>query len=85
MRRHFFVNPFLIAIFVYSQNGETPLHGAAMFGHLSVVKQLLAAGSNITIKNHDGMTPLKVAQQQNYTTVIEYLKEKEMNLIKTKQ
>lgn len=44
-----------------------------MFGHLPVVKQLIAAGSDITRRNRDGLTPLQVARQQNYCSVVEYL------------
>lgn len=44
-----------------------------MFGHLPVVKQLIAAGSDMTRKNRDGLTPLQVAKQQNYNTVVDYL------------
>lgn len=58
-----------------SQNGETALHAAAMFGHLDVVKQLVAAGSDTTWKNQNGYTALQVARQQNFTTVVEYLEE----------
>ncbi|XP_031624593.1 ankyrin repeat domain-containing protein 29 [Contarinia nasturtii] len=57
-------------------NGETALHAAAMFGHLDVVKQLVAAGSDITWKNQNGCTALQVARQQNFTTVVEYLEER---------
>lgn len=58
------------------QNGETPIHAAAMFGHLPVVKQLIAAGSDISWKNRDQLTPLQVARQQNYTSVTDYLEER---------
>ena len=44
-----------------------------MFGHLPVVKQLIAAGSDYARKNRDGLTPLQVAKQQNYCSVVEYL------------
>lgn len=47
-----------------------------MFGHLPVVKQLIAAGSDISWKNSDGLTPLQVARQQNFSCVIDYLEER---------
>lgn len=47
-----------------------------MFGHVDVVKQLVAAGSDITWKNQSGFTALQVARQQNFTSVIEYLEER---------
>lgn len=65
------------------QNGETALHAAAMFGHLPVVKQLVAAGSDIMWKNQDGLTALQVAKQQNFTSVVEYLDER--RALRTKQ
>lgn len=65
------------------QNGETPLHAAALFGHLPIVKQLIAAGSDLVIKNQDGLTALQVAKQQKYVYVVDYLleKEREMHLL----
>ena len=47
-----------------------------MFGHIDVVKQLIAAGSDITWRNQSGYTALQVARQQNFTSVIEYLEER---------
>lgn len=71
---------------LFLQNGETALHAAAMFGHLDVVKQLVAAGSDITWKNQSGCTALQVARQQNYTSVVEYLEERRaMNRAHVKQ
>lgn len=48
-----------------------------MFGHLPVVKQLLAAGSDIKLKNNDGLTAVQVARQSKYVMVVDYLKERE--------
>lgn len=48
-----------------------------MFGHLPVVKQLLAAGSDIKLKNQDGLTAVQVARQSKYVMVVDYLKERE--------
>jgi len=41
-------------------NGDTALHDAVRFGHQNVVDILLAAKSDLTIKNRDGDTPLDV-------------------------
>lgn len=49
-----------------------------MFGHLAVVKQLVAAGSDLMRRNQDGLTAYHVAKQQKYTTVADYLEEKIM-------
>ena len=61
-------------------NGETALHAAALFGHLPIVKQLMAAGSDLMIKNQDHLTALHVARQQKYIYVVEYLMEKEREI-----
>lgn len=53
------------------------MHAAALFGHLPIVKQLIAAGSDLVIRNQDGLTALQVAKQQKYVYVVEYLLEKE--------
>lgn len=58
-------------------NGETALHAAALFGHLPVVKQLIAASAEISIKNQEGLTPLQIARQQKYHAVYQYLKDRE--------
>lgn len=64
------------------QNGETALHAAAMFGYLPVVKQLVAAGSDIMWKNQNGLTAMQVAKQQNFTSVVEYLDERRAQRMK---
>ncbi|KXJ79839.1 hypothetical protein RP20_CCG027890 [Aedes albopictus] len=58
-------------------NGETALHAAALFGHLPIVKQLVAAGADVSLKNQEGMTPLQIARQQKYHSVYQYLKDRE--------
>lgn len=47
-----------------------------MFGHMTVVKQLIAAGTDITQINQDGLTALQVARQQKYTSICEYLQDR---------
>lgn len=64
-------------MFYFPQNGESALHAAALFGHLPIVKQLVAAGADITLKNQDSLTSLQVAKQQKYVNVVDYLLEKE--------
>ena len=56
------------------------MHAAALFGHLPIVKQLIAAGSDLMIKNQDRLTPLTIAKQQKYVYVVEYLMEKEREI-----
>lgn len=52
------------------------MHAAAMFGHLPVIKQLIAAGSDITQRNRDGLTAMQVARQQKYCSVVDYLEDR---------
>ena len=47
-----------------SQSGNTPLHVATRFGHLSVVKQLLETNASITDTDDTGKTALEIAQTQ---------------------
>ena len=42
------------------QGGMTPLHTAAEFGQLDVVRALLNAGADKTIANNDGTKPIDV-------------------------
>lgn len=52
------------------------MHAAAMFGHLPVIKQLIAAGADYTQRNRDGLTPIQVARQQKYSSVVDYLEDR---------
>jgi ankyrin repeat protein len=58
---------------VLFQNGESGLHAAALFGHVPIVKQLISAGADPTLRNQEGATPLQLAQEAKQTVVIEYL------------
>lgn len=40
---------------------DTPLHRACIFGNSGIVKELLLRGADVTVKNHDGQTPLDMA------------------------
>ena len=54
--------------------GDTPLHDAARFGHTTVVKELLAHnGTNSTMKNNAGQTPLDVATMNGKSAIVELL------------
>lgn len=80
VRKHLFHVKLFLIFSSTLQNGETPLHAASLFGHLPIVKQLIAAGSDLVIKNQDGLTALQVAKQQKYIYVVEYLLEKEREI-----
>lgn len=63
-------------IFIYLQNGVTPLHVAAHYDHVNVALLLLDKGAfpHATAKN--GYTPLHIASKKNQmdiaTTLLEY-------------
>ncbi|CAL1157456.1 unnamed protein product [Cladocopium goreaui] len=51
----------------------TPLHIAAVNGHVECAQQLLAAKASVDIKDSDGRTPLDVARQNGNTEVVNLL------------
>ena len=53
--------------------GETPLHWAADSGRVAVVRILLAAGADKTVKATDGRSALDMAKFREHTKVIELL------------
>jgi ankyrin len=53
--------------------GNTPLHWAAYYCHITIAKMLLKAGANVTEKQKDGWPPLHVAAQKGHTVVVELL------------
>ena len=62
------------------QDGNTPLHEAAISGHLSMLKALVkrftrdtAYSNEINKKNHSGNTPLHLAFQFDHTEIVELL------------
>lgn len=55
------------------QNGESALHAAALFGHVAVVRKLLAAGSSPSLPNQDGLTPTQVAVENKHHAVVDLL------------
>ncbi|KAH0560697.1 hypothetical protein KQX54_007126 [Cotesia glomerata] len=40
-------------------NGESPLHAAALTGHMTVARQLVGAGADPLLVNQEGVTPLQ--------------------------
>ncbi|KAL5331401.1 hypothetical protein ACEPPN_000931 [Leptodophora sp. 'Broadleaf-Isolate-01'] len=60
--------------------GRTPLHWAAMNGHIEVVKQLLEKGANVAVANSSGgWTPLHQATWNGHVEVVKQLLEKGAN------
>ena len=59
----------------YEQNGNTPLHVAALNGYAEIVRLLLQQpGIDKTRKNKDEKTALDLAQEKNFTEIAELLK-----------
>ena len=69
-------------------NECTPLWLAARTGNLSMVKLLVDAGADASMKNIDGMTPLDVAIKFKKEKVVEFLSrmaDRVINVIARKQ
>ena len=58
------------------QGGKTPLHGAAMHGHVEVLRTLLERGAEVNARDRfSGATPLHAAASQGHADVITALLE----------
>ncbi|XP_052419229.1 synphilin-1-like [Carassius gibelio] len=55
------------------QNGNTAVHVAAQFGHLSCVQTLVEYGSNVTVQNLQGERASQSAERQGHSTCSRYL------------
>lgn len=51
-------------------NGYTPLHAAASYGHIDLLKYLLGAGGNVNIADNDGDTLLHVTEDLETAKVL---------------
>ncbi len=60
-----------LAIAAYSDDGWTPLHLAAFFGHAKITETLLARGADVRARSHNptGNTPLHAALAGNHKMV----------------
>jgi ankyrin repeat protein len=57
------------------KSGYTPLHIAAHFGHVAIIRFLLSSGASVDSRTNVGYTPLHQAAQQGHTQVINLLLE----------
>lgn len=61
-------------IFAQMENGITPMHIAAHYGHVKVMGMLNSSGENIfEVLDEDDQTPLHYAAENNQVEMIEYL------------
>jgi uncharacterized protein len=60
-----------LAVAAYSDDGWTPLHLAAFFGHAKIAEMLLARGADVRARSHNptGNTPLHAALAANHKVV----------------
>jgi ankyrin repeat protein len=58
---------------VDSESASTPLHYAASFGHLDVVKMLVARGADINLKTNQGFTAMQLATKNDFEEVAAFL------------
>lgn len=54
-------------------NGYTPLHDAVWGNNLSALELLVENGGDMSVKGHDGYTPLEKARRENKTALVVYL------------
>jgi ankyrin repeat protein len=55
------------------ENGNTPLHGAVMFGQAAMVEWLLAHGANPQARDYEGKTPMERAVESGDARIQELL------------
>lgn len=55
-------------------DGDAPLHIAALHGHKEIVELLLANGANVNVKDSEGRTPFDEAIRRGHEDVFELLR-----------
>ena len=66
----------LVVVCASFQRGFTPLHIATKYGHLKVVRLLLAKGIDPNVEGKNCLTALHVATHYNHVAIALYLLEK---------
>ena len=59
---------------IQNQQDKTPLHWACWNGHLPIVEFLISQGADISVKDENGWTPLKAAQESYHLDIVKYLR-----------
>jgi uncharacterized protein len=57
-------------------NGYTALHDALWQNHIETAKVIIEAGANLTLKSHDGQTPLEFARARKQGEIVALLEQK---------
>jgi len=60
---------------VHNEEGDTPLHKAAMLGRRDIIEILLKHGANTTVRNNKGDTPLRTALKYQQVHAADVLRE----------
>jgi len=69
-----------INVNVQDYDGDTALHDASKFGHAKVAAALIAAGTDITLKNKRGLDALAVATEHGKGQIVDLLKSRRSKL-----
>ena len=56
-----------------SDDGNTPVHRAAWYGHVHVVTSLTSVGANLSLRNNNGETALHLAAARGRDDVVNIL------------
>ncbi|CDO52659.1 hypothetical protein DV451_004438 [Geotrichum candidum] len=51
-------------------NGYTPIHAAASYGHIELLKYLISKGGNINVTDEDGDTPLHSVEDADVARIL---------------
>ena len=73
-------NLFLEVLYTTDFNDQTPLHKAAMFGHIEVADFLLKKGCFIDSLDNKNRTPLLIAASRSNIEMVQFLIKSEANI-----
>ena len=62
-----------VSVNARGDDGYTPLHFAALYGHQQIVKLLISKGAKVNAKSSKGLTPLHGAAGAGHRYIVELL------------